>query len=147
MASLNKVMIIGNVGSDPEMRFTPGGDPVTSFSVATNEGYTDPEGERHEKTEWFKVVAWKRLAETCNEFLNKGTRVYVEGRQNTNKWEGEDGQPHQRTELVASRVLFLSKVESEPEAEEVVAQEVEERTQEGAEALAPEGKAPDDLPF
>ena len=76
MASLNKVMVIGNVGSEPEMRFTPAGKPVTSFRVATNRVYTNPEGERKEETEWFTVVAWNRLAEQCNQFLGKGRLVY-----------------------------------------------------------------------
>ena len=117
MASLNRIQIIGNVGQEPEMRFTPNGNPVTSFSVATNEGYTDDSGEKHEKTEWFNVVAWNKQAETCNQYLVKGSKVYVEGRQQTKKWEGQDGVFHYKTELIASRVLFLSpKTESiEPE--------------------------------
>ncbi|PJB47335.1 MAG: single-stranded DNA-binding protein, partial [Chloroflexi bacterium CG_4_9_14_3_um_filter_45_9] len=77
MASLNKVMLIGNVGNDPEMRYTPGGNPVTSFSVATNRRYTDSNGETKEETEWFRVIAWRKLAESCNQFVTKGKRVYV----------------------------------------------------------------------
>ena len=83
MASLNKVMIIGNVGGEPEMRFAPNGNPVTSFRVATNRVYTTPEGERKEETEWFTVVTWNRLAEQCNQFLIKGRHVYAEGRLST----------------------------------------------------------------
>jgi single-strand DNA-binding protein len=109
MASLNRVMIIGNVGSDPEMRFTPNGNPVTSFRVATNRTYTTVDGERREETEWFTVVAWGRLAEQCNQFLAKGRRVYTEGRLRTHSWEGQDGQRHYRTEIVANRVLFLDR--------------------------------------
>ena len=109
MPSLNKVTIIGNVGSEPEMRFTPSGKPVTSFSVATNWVYTTPEGERKQETEWFSVVAWNRLAEQCNQFLAKGRLVYAEGRIHTRAWEGQDGQQHSRSEIIANRVIFLDK--------------------------------------
>ena len=109
MASLNKVMIIGNLGSEPEMRFTPNGNPVTSFRVATNRVYTTPEGERKEETEWFTVVAWGKLAEQCNQFLTKGRLVYAEGRLHTRTWEGQEGQKHYRSEVVANRVTFLDK--------------------------------------
>lgn len=122
MASLNKVMIIGNVGSDPEMRFTPNGNPVTSFRVATNRVYTSPEGERKEETEWFGVVAWNKLAEQCNQFLSKGRLVYAEGRLATRTWESQDGQKHYRTEVVAERVLFLDKRGTVPVTEEMVDQ-------------------------
>ena len=136
MASLNKVMIIGNIGSDPEMRFTPNGKPVTSFRVATNRVYNTPEGERKEETEWFTVVAWNKLAEQCNQFLSKGRLVYAEGRLRTRVWEGQDGQKHSRTEVIANRVSFLDK--------------------KGATPLSPEEKAddseggdiePEDIPF
>ncbi len=109
MLTLNKVMIIGNVGTDPEMRFTPNGNPVTSFRVATNRVYTTPEGERKQETEWFTVVAWNRLAENCNQYLTKGQRVYAEGRLHTRSWEGQDGQRRSRSEIVANRVLFLDR--------------------------------------
>ena len=109
MASLNKVMIIGNLGSEPEMRFTPNGNPVTSFRVATNRVYTTPEGERKEETEWFTVVAWGKLAEQCNQFLTKGRLVYAEGRLHTHTWEGQEGQKHYRTEVIANRVTFLDR--------------------------------------
>ena len=114
MLTLNKVMIIGNVGTDPEMRFTPNGNPVTSFRVATNWVYTTPEGERKQETEWFTVVAWNRLAENCNQFLAKGQRVYAEGRLRTRSWEGQDGQRRSRSEVIANRVLFLDKQVSAP---------------------------------
>ena len=109
MPSLNKVIIIGNVGSDPEMRFTPSGKPVTSFSVATNWMYTTPEGERKQETEWFNVVAWNRLAEQCNQFLGKGRLVYAEGRLRTRTWDGQDGQQRSRVEVIANRVVFLDR--------------------------------------
>lgn len=80
MASVNKIIVVGNLGRDPEMRFTPNGRPVTSFSVATSRRYTTSAGEQREETEWFTVVTWSRLAEQCNQFLTKGRLVYVEGR-------------------------------------------------------------------
>ena len=120
MASLNKVMIIGNLGSEPEMRFTPNGNPVTSFRVATNRVYTTAEGERREETEWFTVVAWNRLAEQCNQFLTKGRLVYAEGRLHTRTWESQDGQKHYRTEIVANRVIFLDRQAAVPLPEERV---------------------------
>ena len=109
MASLNRVMLIGNVGSDPEMRFTPNGNPVTSFRVATNRVYTTSEGERKQETEWFTVVAWRKQAESCNQYLTKGQRVYVEGSLRSRSWEGQDGQRKWRVEVIANRVLFLDK--------------------------------------
>ena len=109
MASLNKVMIIGNLGSEPEMRFTPNGNPVTSFRVATNRVFTTPEGERKEETEWFSVVAWGKLAEQCNQYLTRGRLVYAEGRLHTRTWEGQDGQKRYRTEIIARRVTFLDR--------------------------------------
>jgi single-strand DNA-binding protein len=109
MVSLNKVMIIGNLGSEPEMRFTPNGNPVTTFSVATNRVYTTPDGEKKTETEWFNVVAWNKLAEQCNQFLSKGRLVYVEGRLRTRSWEGQDGQKHYRTEVIANRITFLDR--------------------------------------
>jgi single-strand DNA-binding protein len=114
MLTLNKVMIIGNVGTEPEMRFTPNGNPVTSFRVATNRVYTTPEGERKQETEWFTVVAWNRLAENCNQYLAKGQRVYAEGRLHTRTWEGQDGQQRTSSEIVANRVLFLDRQATAP---------------------------------
>jgi single-strand DNA-binding protein len=106
---LNKVMIIGNLGRDPEMRYTPSGKPVTSFSVAVSRTYMKAEGERTEVTDWFNVVAWGRLAEICSQYLTKGSTVYVEGRLETRSWEGENGQKHYRTELVANDVNILDR--------------------------------------
>ena len=134
MLSLNKVMIIGNVGSEPEMRFTPNGNPVTSFRVATNRVYTTAEGERRQETEWFTVVAWNRLAENCNQFLTKGRAIYAEGRLHTRSWETQDGQKHSRPEIIASRVIFLDR--------QALATLPEEREEEGGADLEPA-----DIPF
>jgi len=114
MVSLNRVMLIGNLGSEPEMRFTPNGNPVTTFRVATNRSFSTPDGERKEETEWFTVVAWGKLAEQCNQFLAKGRLVYAEGRLHTRNWEGQDGQKRYRTEVIANRVTFLDRQASAP---------------------------------
>ncbi len=135
MASLNKVMIIGNLGSEPEMRFTPNGNPVTSFRIATNRMYTTPDGERKQETEWFAVVVWNKLAEQCNQYLSKGRLVYAEGRLHTRTWESQDGQKHSRPEIIANRVVFLDR--------QVAAPLTEERTE-----LSTEDEVePEDIPF
>ena len=104
---LNKVMVIGNIGRDPEMRYTPSGKPVTSFSLASSRSWTAPDGERREETEWFNVVTWGNLAEICNQKLFKSQQVYVEGRLQTRSWEDDRGQRHFRTEVVASEMIIL----------------------------------------
>lgn len=135
MASLNKVMIIGNLGSEPEMRFTPNGRPVTSFRVATNRAYSTPEGERKEETEWFTVVTWNKLAEQCNQFLTKGRLIFAEGRLHTRMWESQDGQKHSRTEIIANRVTFLDRQAAALPEERVV------------EEAGPDVLDPEDIPF
>ena len=109
MVGLNKIMIIGNVGTDPEMRYTPNGNAVTSFRMATSRTYTSADGERHQDTEWFTIIAWNQLAEQCNQYLTKGRRAYVEGRLRSRNWEGQDGQTRFRNEIIANRVLFLDR--------------------------------------
>ncbi len=114
MAGLNKVMIIGNLGTDPEMRYTANGKAMTSFRVATSRNYVTADGERREETEWFSVVTWDKLAETCSQYLQKGRRVYVEGRLRTRSWEAPDGQRRYRTEVIANTVLFLDRAAGVP---------------------------------
>jgi len=104
---LNKVMVIGNIGRDPEMRYTPSGKPVTSFSLASSRSWTAPDGQRREETEWFNVIAWGNLAEICNQKLSKSQQVYVEGRLQTRSWEDDRGQRHFRTEVVANEMIIL----------------------------------------
>jgi single-strand DNA-binding protein len=104
---LNKVTIIGNLGRDPEMRYTPTGQPVTTFGVACTRTYTTLDGDRREVTEWFNVVAWRRLAEICLQHLARGSRVYVEGRLQTRTWADDQGQRQQRVEVVASEMIVL----------------------------------------
>jgi len=104
---LNKVMIIGNLGRDPEMRYTPSGRPVTTFSVATSRSWNTSEGEKHVETEWFNVVAWSNLAEICKQFLTKGQQVYIEGRLQTRHWDDQDGNKHTSVEIVANEMIIL----------------------------------------
>lgn len=104
---LNKVLLIGHLGRDPEMRYTPSGRPVTSFSLATSRSWTSAEGERHEETEWFNIVAWGNLAEICHQYLTKGKQVYIEGRLQTRGWEDDQGKKHFRTEVVANEMIIL----------------------------------------
>ena len=104
---LNKVMIIGRLGRDPEMRYTPNGRPVTAFSVAVNRTWMSGDGARREETEWFNVVAWGNLAEICKQHLRKGQMVYIDGRLQTRGWEDQDGKKHYRTEIVANEMIML----------------------------------------
>jgi single-strand DNA-binding protein len=118
MRGLNKVMVIGAVGRDPEMRYMPSGKPVTSFSVATTREWMDADGERCEETEWFNIVAWGSLAETCKQQVRKGQQVYVEGRMQTRSWEDHEGRDRYRTELVANEMIVLGEPSSVGEPEE-----------------------------
>jgi len=134
MASLNKVILIGNVGSDPEMRYTPNGKPVTSFRMATNHRYTTSNGERREETDWFRVSAWGKQAESCNQYLSKGKQVYVEGRLHARSWEGQDGQARTSLDVTATRVLFLGRqaLPSLPEEGELEPEDMPFEQNEGA---------------
>ena len=122
---LNKVMIIGKLGRNPEMRYTPSGRPVTSFSVATNRSWVNAEGERRKETEWFNVVAWGNLAEICKQYLTKGQQIYVEGRLQTRGWEDQSGKKHYRTELVANEMVMLGERKSAEATEETREREAE----------------------
>ncbi len=108
MAGLNKVMLIGNLGADPEMRFTASGSAVANFRIACSRTYTDREGQRQEVTEWVSIVAWQRLAELVGQYLSKGRTVYVEGRLQTRQWQDREGNNRYTTEVVANDVQFLS---------------------------------------
>lgn len=132
---LNKMLVIGNLGGDPEMRYTPNGDPVTSFNVATNRRYTTKDGEQREETEWFRVTTWRQLAEQCNQYLTKGRRVYVEGRLKTSTWTGQDGQTRFSVEIDANQVVFLDSGPMGPGGEE------------GDMGAQPPARGKDDLPW
>ena len=132
---LNKIMVIGNLGTDPEMRYTPSGSAVTSFRLAASRSYTTSDGERREETEWFTIVAWNQLAEQVNQYLSKGRRAYVEGRLRSRSWEGQDGQTRFVNEINANTVLFLDRAPG--------SQSQESGLQDG-----PGGQVdPEDLPF
>jgi single-strand DNA-binding protein len=108
MASVNKVILVGNLGRDPELRYTQGGQPVANFTLATNESWNKKDGSgREERTEWHRVVAWGRTAELCAQYLAKGRTVYIEGRLQTREWENKEGQKQRTTEVVAQTVQFL----------------------------------------
>jgi len=104
---LNKVMIIGRLGRDPEMRYTPSGRPVTTFSVATSRNWTTSDGERRVETEWFNIVAWGNLAEICKQYLTKGQQVYIEGRLQTRHWDDQEGNKHTSVEINANEMIML----------------------------------------
>jgi len=126
---LNKVMLIGNLGKDPEMRYTANGSAVTTFSLAVSRSFVSAEEGRREETEWFTVVTWNKLAEILGQHLQKGRKVFVEGRLTTRSWDGPDGQKRCRTEVVVQTVLFL------------------DRAQAGGFPDTGGDMAPDDLPF
>jgi len=137
--SLNKVMLIGNLGKDPELRYTGGGAPVATFSLATNESWKDQDGNMQERTEWHNIVAWSKLAEICQQYLKKGRRVYVEGRIQTRSYDDKNtGAKKYMTEIVANNMIML---------------DPREQGESGSSYVAPEGAAPgtdsskDDLPF
>jgi single-strand DNA-binding protein len=109
MAGVNKAILIGNLGADPELRHTPSGVPVANFNIATTEQWTSKTGERNERTEWHRIVCWARLAEICSEYLTKGRQVYVEGRIQTRQWEDRDGNKRYTTEVVAQTLQMLGR--------------------------------------
>jgi single-strand DNA-binding protein len=105
---INKVILIGNLGADPDLKYVQDGTPVATFNVATSERWKGQDGQMKEQTEWHKVVVWRRLAETCNEYLHKGSKVYIEGKLQTRKWQDKDGHDRWTTEVVARDVQFLT---------------------------------------
>jgi single-strand DNA-binding protein len=118
---LNKVLIIGRVGRDPEMRYTPSGRPVTTFSVGTSRAWNTADGGRRTETEWFNVVAWSNLAEICKQHLAKDRQVYIEGRLQTRHWEDQEGNRHTTTEIVANEMIVLDErrdINNEVESED-----------------------------
>lgn len=131
MASLNKVQVMGNLGADPEMRYTANGNAVVNFNVAVNEQWTGNDGERRARTEWFSVVTWNKQAESCAKYLVKGSLVLVEGRLQTRSWDAQDGTKKYKTEVIADRVHFLDSGERGSEREREVAGDID----------------PDNLPF
>jgi len=115
MGSLNKAMLIGNLGKDPEMRYTNAGSAVANFSIATTDRWTTKTGDKQERTEWHDIVAFDRLADLCQNYLSSGSSIYIEGRLQTKSWEDPQGQKKWRTEIVATSIQFL---DSRPKKEE-----------------------------
>ena len=145
MVGLNKIMVIGNIGTDPELRYTPAGNPVCSYRIAASRTYTGSDGEKKEDTEWFTVSAWNKLAEVCNQYLEKGRRAYVEGRLRSSQWEGNDGQVRHRNEIVANTVLFLDRVN--PDSGSGMDESIRATSDHPMGDLAADTLDPDDLPF
>lgn len=109
---INKAIIVGNLGADPEIRYTQGGAPVATFNVATTERWKDQQGNQQESTEWHRIVAWRKLAEICGEYLHKGSKVYIEGKIQTRKWQDQSGNDRYTTEIVAREMKMLDRRES-----------------------------------
>jgi single-strand DNA-binding protein len=109
MSGVNKVILVGNLGADPTMRYTPGGTAVANFNIATTEKFTNKNGERESRTEWHRIVVWAKLAEICNQYLKKGKQVYIEGRLQTRQWEDQSGNSKSTTEVIASNMVMLGR--------------------------------------
>ena len=145
MASLNKVILIGNLGADPEMRYTPAGRAVVNFRMATTRQWNTQDGERREETEWHRIVAFSKLAEICGQYLKKGAPVYVEGRLQTRSWEDQNGMKRYMTEIVANEMQMLSaRQQNEPASD---APGGVGSTAAEAPPSSPEADSDDDLPF
>lgn len=157
--SLNRVQLIGNLTRDPELRYTPQGTAVCTFGLATNRSWTTDSGEKHEDTEFHRIVAWNKLAELCSQFLVKGRKVYVEGRLSTRNWTGQDGQQRSATEVVIDDMILLDSKGAGPTAVSQPQEEAKPAKQEARkEKKEPEGGEdvptpdedmvpPDDIPF
>lgn len=138
MASINKVILIGNLGAEPEVRYTPSGRPVANFRIATTENWTNKDGGREERTEWHRIVAWGRLGEICGEYLHKGKQVYIEGKLQTRSWEDREGNKRYTTEIIAQTMKMLG-----PAGKEGRASTPDERYPVEEPVTVPE----DDIPF
>ena len=146
MGSVNKAILVGNLGRDVELRYTPGGAAVANFSIATTRVWNDRSGQRQEETEWHRVVAWDRQAETANKYLRKGRQVYVEGRLQTRKWDDRDGNTRYTTEVRAERLVLLGRREDDGGAGSAERAEAPPARAADAPAPAPE-LTEDDIPF
>jgi single-strand DNA-binding protein len=144
MSSLNKVMLIGRLGKDPEIRVTPDGTPVANFSLATSEFWTDKGGTRQERTEWHNIVAWNKLADIAKRYLAKGRQVFVEGRIRTREWDDKDGNKRRTTEVIASAIVLIG---SRPEGMETSAAAAQRPARETEPGMADVEITDDDIPF
>ena len=157
MPSVNKVILMGNLGRDPEVRFMPNGDAVCNFSIATTDSWKDKAGERQEKTEWHNIVMYRRLAEIAGEYLKKGRPVYLEGRLQTRKWQTKEGQDRYTTEIIADSMQMLggrdgaptqdSQPSSQPEAKDEFDQNPPSNNQSGSSNNSSFDEFEDDIPF
>ena len=157
MPSVNKVILMGNLGRDPEVRFMPNGDAVCNFSIATTDSWKDKAGERQEKTEWHNIVMYRRLAEIAGEYLKKGRPVYLEGRLQTRKWQTKEGQDRYTTEVIADSMQMLggregapaqeSQPSSQPEARDEFDQTPSRNNQSGSSNSSSFDEFEDDIPF
>lgn len=143
MSGVNKVILIGNLGSDPELRHTPNGTPVANFRIATNEVFTNRDGEKTERTEWHRIASFGRLAEICGQYLKKGKQVYIEGRLRTREWEDQSGNRRFTTEITATQMVMLGRA---GDAGFVPDEEPQESPPEESQA-AVGSEDDDDLPF
>lgn len=141
---LNKVLLIGNLGRDPEMKYTPQGTPITTFSMAVTRRVKSGEDWKDE-TEWFRIVAWQKLAEQCNEYLRKGSKVYIEGRLQTREWQGQDGQPRQSVEVVANEMVILDSRQNGPGGFGAPAGQMDERPARSGAGAAASSNGYDDM--
>lgn len=157
MPSVNKVILMGNLGRDPEVRFMPNGDAVCNFSIATTDSWKDKAGERQEKTEWHNIVMYRRLAEIAGEYLKKGRSVYLEGRLQTRKWQTKEGQDRYTTEVIADSMQMLggrdgapaqeSQPSSQHEAKDEFDQTPSRNNQSGSSNISSFDEFEDDIPF
>jgi len=140
--SVNKVILVGNLGKDPEIRYTPQGTAVANFSMATSERYKDKDGQQQEKTEWHNIVAWRQLAEICGKFLSKGSQIYCEGKIQTRSYDDRDGNKRYITEIVMDQMQMLGSKGDSGER-----QQAPQQRQQPAAQNKPAAHAPDDPPF
>ena len=152
MAGINKVILVGNLGRDPEMRYTQNGVAVCSFSLATSETYRDrTNGEKVTQTEWHNIILWRGLAETAEKYLRKGSSVYIDGKIRTRKWEDQQGQTRYTTEIIADTMQMLDRRDSSVAPSQAAAKPAVAPTQPASApeqpASAPTSPEPDDLPF
>lgn len=146
MAGVNKVILVGNLGSDPEVRSTPSGQRVANFRMATSRNWTGQDGQRQEKTEWHSIVAWGKLADICERYLTKGKQVYVEGRLETRSWQDKEGQTRYKTEVICEQMQMLGRAGADRGGDPAV--DAPSRGGAPDESFAPAGGgADDDLPF
>ncbi len=150
---VNRVILVGHLGRDPEMRYTSSGTPVTNFSLATNERWNNQKGERQERTEWHKIVTWNKLAEISNQYLTKGQLVFIEGRIQTREWDDRDGNKRSTTEIIASDMRMMSPRSSDgfgPQAQEQDQEQEPVGVAAGGKATEGQmdaGVTEDDIPF